>query len=107
MGLFKEKKSGNCHLFLDPWNSLSIFSPHDCEQLIPVIVVCYGVVVCCMGGKMNSWIFFIMPSIVEKKVYYVRTSYNKLGGQMLSPKFENDDVAIKVTNGKEWLGNLA
>ena len=44
---------------------------------------------------------------MEKKVYYVRTSYNKLGGKLLSPKFENDDVAIEMTSGKEWLGDLA
>ena len=30
---------------------------------------------------------------------------NKLGGQMLSPKFENGDVAIKVTSGNALSGN--
>ena len=52
--------------------------------------------------------FFLYSAVSCEEIFLLcETSYNKLGGQMLSPKFENDDVAIEMTSGKEWLGELA
>ena len=51
-------------------------------------------------------LFFIMTSAGEK-VYCVNKSYNKLGGQMLSQKFEKNDVAVKLTHGMSKWGDLA
>ena len=57
---------------------------------------------------MNSYFFFIYNAVsCGEKSVLCEVSYNKLGGKMLSPKFENGDVAIEMTSGKEWLGDLA
>ena len=89
MGIFEGKKVGFSFTF-GPLIFWDYFSLHDHGWIFAVIV---GL----LHGD-EQLLFFIMTSAGEK-VYYVNESYNKLGGQMLSQKFEKNDVAVKWTRG--------
>ena len=49
-----------------------------------------------------------LKNILLEKKFIIRVNHIiNLGGKCYPQKLEFDDVTIEVTNGKEWLGNLA